>query len=137
MDSYDAFYQGILTYTAGVSDAKAGAGRLQTGMNALPAGGAALADGAATLNTGAGDLKTGAAALADGAATLSEGTEQLRGVADAITALLGRVRDDGVTPEELAARVQSTFDLAEEYSAFDSDADYDRVLFIVRTDAVE
>lgn len=137
LDSYGAFYQGILTYTAGVSDAKAGAEQLQTGMNALTAGGAALAEGAATLDTGAGDLKTGAAALADGTVTLAEGTEQLRDVADAITDLLGRVRDDGVTPEELAARVQSTFDLAEEYSAFDSDADYERVLFIVRTDAVE
>ncbi|MBR6420141.1 MAG: hypothetical protein IKS42_07395 [Oscillospiraceae bacterium] len=77
LDSYNAFYLGLQQYTAGVSDAAAGA-------QELCAGAGALTDGAAQVNGGAGALADGAAKLDSGAAALKDGIDKLDGGAGAL-----------------------------------------------------
>lgn len=52
LDSYSAFYGGLLSYTAGVGSAAAGAGKLNENMSALISGVTALKDGANELSQG-------------------------------------------------------------------------------------
>ena len=73
LDSYNAFYQGLLGYTAGVSQAADGASRLKDGAGSLADASAALEAGASQLKDGAGTMKEGTGALADGAAQLKDG----------------------------------------------------------------
>ena len=46
LDSYNAFYLGLITYTSGVSSAAAGANELKTGADTLKAGTSELSAGA-------------------------------------------------------------------------------------------
>ncbi|MCI8466082.1 MAG: hypothetical protein HFI63_09555 [Lachnospiraceae bacterium] len=96
LDSYHQFYQGLLTYTAGVASANEGADRLASGAGEL-AGGASqlsegagqLAEGVIRLEEGAGQLENGAMQLSDGADTLYVGIGTLRNGSGALI--------DGVT----------------------------------------
>ena len=77
LDSYNQFYQGLLTYTAGVASANEGAGQLVDGAGQLVGGAGRLADGAGRLESGAGQLENGAGQLASGAGQLSDGADTL------------------------------------------------------------
>ena len=81
LDQYNAFYLGLLTYTAGVDAAAQGAKDLSDGAKKLHSGAAELADGTAALSNGTKQVSSGASALSDGAAALYAGTSSLdRGV---------------------------------------------------------
>lgn len=81
LDSYNQFYQGLVSYTAGVSEAAGGAGRLTGGAAGLAEGAEQVHSGALALREGADTLAGGATQVRDGAAALAEGAEQLeRGI---------------------------------------------------------
>lgn len=73
LDLYNSFYNGLVTYTNGVSDALAGVGQLSAGEAQLSQGISAVNDGAAALKSGADQVNTGAAGVSNGAATLQNG----------------------------------------------------------------
>lgn len=87
LDSYNTFYQGVISYTDGVDRANAGAqqilggtvtlrdgtGNLAYGASQLKDGTGTLVGGTAQLKSGSGELKNGTAALRDGTVTLDDG----------------------------------------------------------------
>ena len=84
LDDYNAFYLGLLDYTAGVDEAAEGSNELYAGAGDLKDGTAELRAGAAKLYAGVLQLKDGTPALVsgvtqlkDGAMQLSEGLQQL------------------------------------------------------------
>ena len=77
LDSYNAFYLGLITYTSGVSSAAAGANELKTGADALKAGTSELSAGAAELLQGIQTMKDSAPALVDGITQLRDGSMEL------------------------------------------------------------
>lgn len=77
LDSYNAFYQGIVAYTAGVGQAAAGLSQVAQGADSLNTGLTALSEGAASLTDGLGTLSGGTASLKDGLGTLSAGAASL------------------------------------------------------------
>ncbi len=85
LDSYNKFYIGIKTYTAGVDQANDGAqqilsgtGTLKNGTGSLVNGAGQLKDGTNSLVSGAGELKNGSETLVGGAGELSDGTNTLK-----------------------------------------------------------
>ena len=67
LDSYNAFYLGLQSYTAGVADAAAGAGTLKAGTDVLKAGTSQLSAGASELYDGLIEFnEKGIKKLADG-----------------------------------------------------------------------
>lgn len=91
LDSYNAFYLGLVAYTNGVSTAAAGARKLAAGTEALKSGayelssGASdLAEGALAFDAGAKELAGGADRLAAGALSLADGSGKLASGAAAL-----------------------------------------------------
>lgn len=141
LDSYNAFYLGLITYTSGVSSAAAGANELKTGADALKAGTSELSAGAAELLQGIQTMKDSAPALVggitqlrDGSMELSDGLKQFNeeGIQKLIEAVDGDL--DG-----LSNRIRVTADVAKHYTSFSGiseDVDGD-VKFIYKTDSIE
>ena len=141
LDSYNAFYLGLITYTSGVSSAAAGANELKTGADALKAGTSELSAGAAELLQGIQTMKDRAPALEDwitqlrdGSMELSDGLKQFNeeGIQKLIEAVDGDL--DG-----LSNRIRVTADVAKHYTSFSGiseDMDGD-VKFIYKTDSIE
>lgn len=141
LDSYNAFYLGLLTYTSGVSSAAAGANELKTGADALKAGTSELSAGAAELLQGIQTMKDSAPALVDGITQLRDGSMELsdglkqfneEGIQKLIEAVDGDL--DG-----LSNRIRVTADVAKHYTSFSGiseDMDGD-VKFIYKTDSIE
>ena len=141
LDSYNAFYLGLITYTSGVSSAAAGANELKTGADALKAGTSELSAGAAELLQGIQTMKDSAPArvdgitqLRDGSMELSDGLKQFNeeGIQKLIEAVDGDL--DG-----LSNRIRVTADVAKHYTSFSGiseDMDGD-VKFIYKTDSIE
>lgn len=77
LDSYNAFYLGLVAYTKSVSAAATGAQNLAAGSETLRSGASELSTGAAALADGAGQLASGAKELAGGAGRLSAGAASL------------------------------------------------------------
>ncbi|MDE7003348.1 MAG: hypothetical protein K2P08_02850, partial [Oscillospiraceae bacterium] len=141
LDSYNGFYQGLQSYTAGVAQSAAGAGELNTGISSvkdgadsLSAGAAQLYDGILTMHNGAPALIDGVTQLRDGAMELSGGLQEFneKGVqklADAFDGDLGRLMD----------RVDALRAVSEGYASFSGiSPDMDgQVKFVWRTGAVE
>lgn len=141
LDSYNGFYQGLQSYTAGVAQAQTGAAALsggadglKTGADSLSAGAAQLYDGILTMHNGAPALIDGVTQLRDGAMELSGGLRELdqKGVqklADAFDGDLGRLMD----------RVDALRAVSEGYASFSGiSPDMDgQVKFVWRTGAVE
>lgn len=71
LDSYNTFYQGVLSYTAGVDQANEGAQQILAGTYTLK-------DGTGSLVSGAGQLKNGSSCLKSGTSTLKDGTSSLK-----------------------------------------------------------
>lgn len=141
LDSYNAFYLGLITYTSGVSSAAAGANELKTGADALKAGTSELSAGAAELLQGLQTMKDSAPALVDGITQLRDGSMELsdglkqfneEGIQKLIEAVDGDL--DG-----LSNRIRVTADVAKHYTSFSGiseDMDGD-VKFIYKTDSIE
>lgn len=130
LDSYQAFYLGLRTYTAGVDAAAAGADELKTGTAALKSGAATLYQGALQLQNGTPALVDGVTQLRDGAMTLSDGLKEFaeQGL-DALTSLV----DGDLTG--LSARLEATVAASQRYCSYSGLADGmdGQVKFIYRT----
>jgi putative membrane protein len=141
LDSYNAFYKGLQTYTAGVSSAADGAAQLYAGSKTLAEGTGDLKDGASDLYDGVGELKDGVDTLVDGVQQLKDGALQL---ADGLT----QFNEEGVQKlidavdgdvEGLILRFKATVDVSKNYRNFSgiSDDMDGQVTFIYRTDEIE
>ncbi len=78
LDSYNTFYQGVLTYTGGVDSANSAAQQILGGTYSLKSGSSQLASGSSDLKNGTSDLKNGTSQLKDGSTTLKNGVDQLK-----------------------------------------------------------
>ncbi len=141
LDSYHEFYNGLLSYTAGVAEANEGAGALLGGASDLAAGASDLYDGAGTLREGIGRLQSGGGALTDGVSQLADGAMQLsdglkefseEGVQKLVDAVDGDL-------DVLVSRLRATADVSKNYRSFAgiSGDMSGSVKFIYKTDAVE
>lgn len=110
LDSYNVFYKGLKSYTAGVAEAKAGAVKINGSMPDL-------IDGVKKLRDGAGEL-------ADGLKQLNE--EGIQKIVDAFDGDLS----------ELSDRLQATIDVSRDYQGFTMSSG-SGVKFIFRTEAIE
>ena len=140
LDSYNAFYTGLQSYTAGVGSAKQGADNLAAGAAQLRDGTGALSTGAGSLYDGILELKNGIPALSDGVSQLRDGAMQLndglnelneKGIQKLIDAVNGDV-------SSLAARLRATADVSKEYKSFSGLAEGTdgSVKFIYRTESI-
>lgn len=120
LDSYNTFYQGLLAYTNGVSQAGNGAAQLQTGAGQLAEGAEALYTGAATLKEGMDSLAGGSAAMRDGIFRLKKGAMELR---DGLTTF----HEEGISRltealdanlEELLSRMQAMTQVSRNYNSY-------------------
>ena len=141
LDNYNGFYQGLQNYTAGVAQAKDGAGELNVGVDALKNGADSLTAGAGQLYDGILTMKGSAPALIDGVTQLRDGAMELSGglkefnekgvqkLVDAFDGDLG----------SLADRLEAVRDVSERYSSFSGiSSDMDgQGKFIWRTEAVD
>ncbi len=113
LDSYNTFYLGLKSYTAGVADAAAGAGTLKAGTD---------------------DLKDGTSQLSAGASELYDGVNEFyeEGIRKLVDAVDGDLNG-------LTTRLRATIDVSHRYKSFaGAGEDMDgQVKFIYRTDAVE
>ncbi len=112
LDSYNTFYMGLQTYTAGVAEAAAGAVKLNKNMP---------------------DLIDGVKKLRDGSLELADGIKELNeeGIEKLVDAFDGDLT-------ELSDRLQATVDVSRDYRSFIGSGDSgDGVKFIFRTDAIE
>ena len=140
LDSYNGFYQGLQSYTAGVAQAQAGAGELNSGIGAVK-------NGADSLSAGAGQLYDGILAMKNSAPALVDGVTQLRDGAMELSDGLKRFNEEGVQKlvdafdgdlGGLMDRVDAVKAVSERYNSFSGiSAGMDgQVKFIWRTDTV-
>ena len=140
LDSYHVFYQGLQSYTAGVSKAAAGAGELKEGTNSLKSGTAQLSAGAAELSAGAVTLNNSMPALVDGITSLKNGSMKLSdGLKELNEQGIKKLTDavDGDL-KGLMTRLRATKDVSARYKTFaGADAEMDgQVKFIYRTESI-
>lgn len=140
LDSYNTFYVGLQTYTAGVASAASGSAELYTGASDLQDGTESLKSGASTLYDGVVELQNGAPALVDGITQLKDGAMQL---SDGLT----QFNEDGIRKivdavdgdlDGLVTRLKATVDVSKNYRNFAgiSDEMDGQVKFIYRTDEI-
>ena len=110
LDSYNVFYKGLKSYTAGVAEAK---------------------DGAVKLNSNMPDLIDGVKKLRDGAGELADGLKELNeeGIQKLVDAFDGDL-------ELLSDRLRAARDVSQNYQGFTTSSS-DGVKFIFRTEAIE
>ena len=141
LDSYQEFYTGLRTYTAGVDAAGAGSGQLKDGAADLAGGAADLAKGADQLLVGVLELQKGGAALIGGekeqkagAMQLSDGMKEFN--KNAIKKLT-EVYDGDVSV--LVERVKAVIRISksDQTCAGASDETDGSVKFIYKTDGIE
>ena len=141
LDSYNGFYQGLQSYTAGVAQSAAGAGELNTGIGSVK-------DGADSLSAGAGQLYDGILTMQNSAPALIDGVTQLRDGAMELNDGLKEFDEQGVQKlvdafdgdlGGLMDRVDAVKAVSERYSSFSGiNPDMDgQVKFVWRTEAVE
>lgn len=159
LDSVMAFYNGVLTYTAGVDSAAAGAEQFSGGIDSAAAGAKQLSDGAAALEKGQKQLSegidqvdAGAAALYEGTGTLSdkekeltEGARQLaegakeldEGVSQMSDQLMGQLEKLSAGElEDLLNGLTAMRNAAKGYDAFGGKDSYESVKFIFKADGI-
>ncbi len=140
LDSYNGFYQGLQSYTAGVAQSAAGAGELNQGIDTLKNGADALSAGADQLYDGILTMKNSAPALIDGVTQLRDGAMELtdglkefdeQGVQKLVNAFDGDLSG-------LKDRMDALRDVSQRYNSYSGISnDMDgQVKFIWRTEAV-
>lgn len=141
LDSYNSFYLGLRSYTAGVADAAAGASELKSGAGSLQSGAAQLQQGAGSLYDGIQKVKDGTPALLSGITQLRDGAMTLRdGLKDFKEQGVQKLLDAfGDNLDGLAARVSATVEVSRHYQSFAgiSEDMTGEVKFIYRTDAIK
>lgn len=134
LDSYKEFYQGLLTYTDGVSAAKTGADKLQSGSTKLNEGVCELYDGILELKDGTPALVSGIVELKEGSFELSDGLKQFneKGVQKLVDAVDGDLN-------RLLTGIKASADVSKDYKSFSgiSDSMNGQVKFIYRTDSIK
>ena len=120
LDSYNAFYNGLIAYTNGVSTALDGAKALKAGTDTLKDGSSKLAAGSAQLYDGINELRGNTPALIDGVNQLKNGSSKL---ADGLVQLneeginkLVEAYNGDIAP--LTARVKATVNAAKSHNTF-------------------
>ncbi len=93
LDSYNEFYLGVKTYTAGVDQANAGAKQILSGTDTLKAGVDSLSSGASQLKDGADSLSSGTTQLKGGSASLVNGVSQLKTGSSSLTSGASELKD--------------------------------------------
>ena len=141
LDSYNQFYQGLIAYTSGVSQAAAGSGQLKSGASQLSSGASQLASGADTLYEGLASLQTGSGALVDGVKELRDGSMQLsNGMKefneDGIQKLVGAMDGDALN---IVDRLKAIVQVSKNYQSFGGIAEGTEgtTKFIFTTDGIE
>lgn len=136
LDGYNTFYQGLLSYTAGVSQAADGAGALKGGVDSLKTGASQISSGAGELYSGLKKLQESTPALIEGIKQLRDGSKQL---SDGLQKLYDSVKTVvDVDVAGLMARINALTEIAENYKAFSgiSDDMDGKVKFFFRTDEI-
>ena len=141
LDSYNQFYQGLQSYTAGVAQAAAGAASLKAGASQLNGGASQLSGGTTELYGGIMTLKNSTPALVDGVRQLRDGSKELADGLDefnreGIQKLVDAVDGD---LEGLVERLKATADASRGYQSFSGiDPETEgQVKFVYRTAPVE
>ncbi|MCR5653628.1 MAG: hypothetical protein K6F88_07480 [Ruminococcus sp.] len=162
LDSFNEFYQGIITYTSGVDSASGGANQLSEGSEKLTGGTKELKNGTKQLRKGASDLKNGTSQLASGSRTLYNGVNQLNNgtgaLVDGVKLLdegaltlrdgIKKYKQEGIDvlvdaidgkAETLINRLKAISKVSKHYNSFSGIADDmdGKVNFIYKTDSVE
>ncbi len=101
LDSYGEFYQGLLAYTAAVTDAADGAQTLKEGTDTLQSGTSALKKAMGELYDGVGELTDGTGELTDGTGEFVDKTSdmdtQISNEIDSMTASFSGSDGDAVS----------------------------------------
>lgn len=141
LDSYNAFYIGLLTYTDGVSQAASGASKLSSGVSSVKSGADQLNKGADELNIGIKKMQDGMPALIDGITKLRDGSLEL---SNGLTAFdeKGISKIVNVFDSDLGSlteRMKAIKSVSQNYKAFSgiSDDMNGQVKFFFRTDGIE
>lgn len=141
LDSYNGFYLGLQSYTAGVASATAGAKELIGGTDALKKGMSDLTTGVGSLSSGIQTMKSKAPALIDGITQLRDGSKELSDglnklMEEGIQKLLDLANED---LSDLTGRLSAVIDEAKEYNSFSGidEGTYGTVKFIYKTDSVD
>ena len=123
LDSYGAFYQGLLDYTSATFEIAEGAFALQGGLETLYTNTNVLSTSVAELNTATGKLSDGAEELSDGTGTFAKETSGMdKEVSDEIDALITTIA--GADTEVISF-------VSEE------NTDVKAVQFVIKTDAIQ
>lgn len=162
LDSFNKFYNGVITYTDGVDQASGGANQLSAGSDKLSGGTKELKKGTKQLSKGASELKSGTSKLANGSRELYNGVNLLNGgtgaLVDGVKLLnngaltlnegLKKYKKEGVDvlvdavkgkAETLVERLKAISKVSKDYRSFSgiSDDMDGKVSFIYKTDSVE
>ncbi len=141
LDSYNAFYTGLQSYTAGVGNAKQGADSLANGTKQLR-------DGTSAVSSGMNSLYNGILELRNGMPTLTDGVSQLRNGAMQLSEGLREFNENGIQKlvdavdgdvSSLAIRLRATVDVSNAYRSFSGLAEGmdGSVKFIYRTESID
>ncbi|MCM1133659.1 MAG: hypothetical protein NC340_09345 [Ruminococcus flavefaciens] len=141
LDSYNAFYSGLLSYTDGVSQAADGAKKLSGGVDSIKSG-------ASQLSKGAGDLYSGIKKLQDSTPALIDGITQLRDGALQLSDGLDEFNEKGIQKlvsafdgdlSGLAERIRTVKSVSVNYKSFSGIGDDTdgQVKFFFRSDGIE
>ena len=140
LDSYNAFYLGLLAYTNGVASAADGANSISEGMATLKGGTSQLKSGMAELYAGILQMKNGAPALTDGVGMLKDGAMQLsdglkKFNTEGISKIANLINGDA---KKLVTRIKACADVSKKYRNFSgiSDNADGQVKFIYRTEEI-
>lgn len=151
LDNYGTFYQGLLSYTSGVSEAAGGANTLQSGLDTLHTNTNTLktsveelntatgkmSEGATELNNGAEELNNGAKELNDGAKELNDGAKELSdGTGEFVKETSGMDTEVSDEIDSLIASIAG--DNAETVSfVSEQNTNVKSVQFVIKTDAIQ
>ena len=140
LDSYNAFYLGLLAYTNGVASAADGANSISKGMATLKGGTSQLKSGMAELYAGILQMKNGTPALTDGVGKLKDGAMQLsdglkKFNTEGISKIANLINGDA---KKLVTRIKASADVSKKYRNFSgiSDNTDGQVKFIYRTEEI-
>lgn len=136
LDSYNTFYQGLLSYTAGVSQAAEGAEALRGGADLLKTGASQLSSGAGELYSGLKKLQENTPALIEGIKQLRDGSQQLSQGLQKLYDSVKNVVDVDIAG--LMARINALTEISGNYKTFSgvSDDMDGKVKFFFRTDEI-
>lgn len=141
LDSFNAFYLGVIAYTDGVDSAAKGASKLSSGATELKSGTEKLKSGSAQLYDGALKIKDGVPALVDGVSKLKDGSMKLSDGLDKLNKEgISKIVDlvDGDIGNTLD-RLKATVDVSKKYKSFSgiSDDMDGEVKLIYRTEEIK